>query len=122
MFWSPALESLRDMLMAGKIQELRLAFYQIYLDQEKQSSKAIREFSVIDKLRYPITRSDMDREYAADKDFWEAHGEGVEESVLEAHRKEQRSRWQKVDFDVKRVDEPIGDLDTVLVLTRPPRC
>lgn len=134
-YWWHAAQLLTGSLMAGKIQKVRLGYsatLQIrdpeeeaqYIEAEQaQHENPLENLSSISSLRYPHPRPDeeCDREYHEHKDLSRAIDKGRPHKFasFRALRTDQLTRRRRFDFVVTREDDPIGDVGTVLVLTRP---
>ena len=124
-YWFPACKGLRDLLLEGKIQRLRLTYDATYLPApERECNAGTRDeelFSAVDDLRHPRSKAEVTRERKEIADFMQARDEGRSHrfdswAALERHQEVQRER---LDFVVTREDDCPGDIGTVLVLTRP---
>ena len=121
--------------MAGKIQKLRLGYPATLLEtgipeDENQSTDAaqsphedpLEKLDAISCMRHPQpTKEEWDGEFAERVAFIKNAEEGKENvySSFTALLAEQDKRWQRLDFVVTREYDPVGDVGTVLVLTRP---
>lgn len=129
-YWWPAAKLLRGLLMAGKIQKLRLG-YNVALprkirtmEEEDQSTDAAQSppedplegLNAISNLREEDGLT-MDETTAFMNDARE-RGESRSSAWI-ALAAEREKRMQRFDFVVTREDDPVGDVGTVLVLTKP---
>lgn len=119
--------------MAGKIQKLKIGYSatlkvrpseEAALDMEvgpSQHENPLETLEAISHLRYPQPQEELDREYLETREFVRACREGGSHKFtsLSAFQADQQTRRQRLDFVVAREDDQIGDLGTVLVLTRP---
>ena len=118
-YWWPAVQALRDTMLAGKIEKLRLAYRLMY--PLPKNSESI--FTVIETLSTPSPRpkEEIERE---NREYWElqkAEDEGRPTVVSTAPELEQyfKKRRQRINFEFTQVNDSADDLGTVLVLTRP---
>lgn len=132
-YWWPAARLLAKGLMAGKIQKLKIGYSatlkvrpseEAALDMEvgqSQHENPLETLEAISHLRYPQPQEELDREYLETKEFARACREGGSHKFtsLSAFQADQQTRRQRLDFVVAREDDQIGDVGTVLVLTRP---
>lgn len=118
-FLWPIVEKLARMLMDGKIQRLRLAYTASYL--RPSCDEDLEGYHAIDTLRNSRSQEERDREEQEFSEYLAAgkNGRPHKFDSIGALYKDQGERRQKLDFVVSREDNPIGDVGTVLVLTRP---
>ena len=123
----PALKLTNGLLMAGKIQELRIRYSATLKvgDSAEQAGHSQRQnpledFESISFLRCPRSDEELEREHLEYKELLRFIEEGRPHKFdsLEALWADQKIRRQRFDFVVAREDDPIGDVGTVLVLTR----
>lgn len=122
--WLPA-KGLTLLLMDAKIHRLKLAFGVKYHGNiSDPRSDTEEEFTAIEELRYPFPDEEWEREKQEFGKHWEYNiSNGLEGYTnFDALHKEQKRRRQRLDFVVDRVDNPPGEIGTVLVLTRPANC
>lgn len=120
--------------MDGKIEKLTIGYCatlksRFSEEEEAQDTKAgkswheipLESLCSISYLRYPRPQDELDREHQEDMDFLRAlrHKRSHKFSSFNALSADQETRRQKFDFVVDRMDDPMGDVGTVLVLTRP---
>ena len=120
--------------MAGKIKKLRLgccATLKILAPDEEadQDIKAeqsghknpLESLTSVSYLRYPRRQDESDRYCDENEQFMRALGQKRSRKFpsFSALQADQERRRQRLDFVVNQEDDPIGDLGTVLVLTRP---
>lgn len=107
------------MLMERKIQRLRLAYTVTYLPSG--GDEDLESYAAIDDLRTPQPKEELDREEQECRDYRDASRAGRPhkfDSII-ALLDDQAKRRQRLDFVVSREDDSVGDIGTVLVLTRP---
>lgn len=128
-----ALGLLTASLMAGTIKQLRLSYLATLVtldsseDAQLKQAKDSRYKDPMDKLesisrlRYPHYWKEQERERLEDEEWRSALAEGRSHRFdsWEAFRDHQYARRERLNFVVTREDDPIGDVGTVLVLTRP---
>ena len=132
-YWWPAPRLLVAALMDGKIQQLRIA-YLVTLglrdwiqESGNQAAEPFRNkilaetLKFIHSLRYPRPQEELDREAHEGKALRTAIARGQPHKFdsMDALVADQVTRRQRFNFVVTREDVPVGDLGTVLVLTRP---
>lgn len=133
-YWWPAVRLMGGLLMAGKIEKLRVGYcatlkIRVPEEEEPQDIEAgqshhenpLESLSSISYLRHPQPQDELDREYRGHMDLRRAFSEQRSHrfpsfGALYAHQERRRQRF---DFVVNQEDDPIGDVGTVLVLTRP---
>ena len=132
-YWWPAPRLLIAALMAGKIQQLRIAYLATlrlgdsieesgYQETEDLRHKnPVENLETIHNLRYPRPQEELDREALEGKALRSAIARGQRHKFdsMTALVADQETRRQRFNFVVTREDDPVGDLGTVLVLTRP---
>ena len=132
-YWWPAPRLLIAALMAGKIQQLRIAYLatlrlgdSIPKSQSQEAEHLRRkdpleDLETISNLRHPQPQEELEREALEGKALRSAiaRGEPHKFDSMAALVADQKTRRQKFNFVVTREDDPVGDLGTVLVLTRP---
>ncbi|KAF6220023.1 hypothetical protein HO133_003848 [Letharia lupina] len=132
-YWWPAARGLTGLLMAGNIQELRIGYSatlkihapedEVRYEKAGQSpyENPLEDLGSISYLRYPRVAEELDREYSEYKDLRSALKEGRPHKFdsLGALYASQEMRRERCEFAVAREDDPVGDVGTVLVLTRP---
>lgn len=120
-------------LMTGKIKQLRLSYLATLTtpDSEEEAQRQEAEGSQykdpmerlesIDTLRYPQPDEELERERLEKEALLNAVEEGRQDrfGAWEALKADQETRRQRFNFVVTREDDPVGDVGTVLVLTRP---
>ena len=135
-YWWPAPRLLIAALMAGKIQQLRIAYLATLRlgdsIQEAQSQGAeharhkdsVEDLESISNFRYPRPQEELQREALEGKALRIAIARGQPHKFdsMAALHADQETRRQRFDFVITREDDPVGDLGTVLVLTRPTAC
>ena len=133
-YWWPAVQLMAELLMAGKIEKLRVGYcatlkIRVPEEEEPQAIEAgqshhenpLESLSSISNLRHPRPQDELDREWEEIEDFVRARREERSHkfpSILALYADQERRR-QRYDFVVNQEDDPIGDVGTVLVLTRP---
>ena len=121
--------------MAGKIEKLRIGYsatLEIPAPEEEEEAQDItpgqslhkdplESLNSISHLRYPGSKDEKDAEGQENVDLWRALREQRSHKFpsFKALLTDQKRRRQRLNFVVKREDDPIGDVGTVLVLTRP---
>ena len=118
----PAPRLLTAALMAGKIQKLRIAYSASLRRRESvQESPNQEALESISCLRYPRPQEELEREILEGKALRSAIARGQPHKFdsMAALCADQERRWQMFNFVITREDDPIGDLGTVFVLTRP---
>ena len=132
-YWWPAPRLLIAALMAGKIQQLRIAYLAtLRLGDSIQTSQSqeaehlrhedpVEDLETISNLRHPQPQEELKREALEGKALRSAiaRGECHKFDSMAALVADQETRRQRLNFVVTREDDPVGDLGTVLVLTRP---
>ena len=133
-YWWPAVHLLGGLLLAGKIEKLRVGYWatlkiRVQEEEEPQDIEAgqshhenfLKNLSSISYLRHPRPKDELDREYRENMDLRQALSEQRSHrfSSFGALYADQERRRQRFDFVVNQEDDPIGDVGTVLVLTRP---
>ena len=132
-YWWPAPRSLTAALMAGKIQQLRIAYSatmtldDLLRESPYQDAEHLRHIDsvegveAISNLRHPRPPEELEREALEGKALRRAiaTGQPHEFDSMDTLIADQERRRQKFNFVVTREDDPVGDLGTVLVLTRP---
>lgn len=133
-YWWPAARRLTELLMAGKIHELRIGYSatlkipapegedaQYKKAGQCQQENLLESLSSVSLLRYPQPQEERDRESSEYTDFMSAVREGrpPKFASVDALEADLQSKRLRIDFAVARQDDPIGDIGTVLVLTRP---
>ena len=132
-YWWSAPRLLIAALMAGKIQQLRIAYLatlrlgdSIQESQYQEAEHARHEDSVenlesISNFRYPRPQEELEREALEGKALRIAIARGQPHKFdsMAALHADQETRRQRFDFVITREDDPVGDLGTVLILTRP---
>ena len=132
-YWWPAPRLLIAALMAGKIQQVRISYLATLRlgdsIQESQYQEAehlphkdpVENLDSISNFRYPRPKEELDRESLEGKALRSAIARGQPHKFdsMAALLADQERRRQKLNFVITREDDPIGDLGTVLVLTRP---
>ncbi len=118
-FWWPAVHNLTGMLMEKKIQRLRLAYTVTYLRPGEDDD--LEGYEAIDYLRTPYSQEERARDNQEYREYQEASEAGRPPKFLSltALRHDQERRRRRLDFVVSREDDSVGDIGTVLVLTRP---
>lgn len=111
-------------LMDGKIQQLRLACLATLRLRNSVHSKhkdPVENLEAISCLSYPQPQEELRREALEGKALRSAIAKGQphEFDSMAALVADQETRRQRFNFVVTREDDPVGDLGTVLVLTRP---
>ena len=126
----PAPRLLIAALMDGKIQQLRIAYSAtLRLSDSIQDSRyqeaehlrhkdPVENLEAIHILRYPRPQEELDREALEGKALRSAIA-GGQRHKFAALVADQETRRQRFNFVVTREDDPVGDLGTVFVLTRP---
>jgi len=116
-YWWPAAFTLRNMLMDGKGQELRLAHYQTYLSSKSEEDSEMEpnamDYAAVKLLRYARCEMDLQRENQECRE-----GRPTAFPSFKALKEDQRNRKERLDSVTRREDDTLGDLVTVLVLTR----
>ena len=131
-YWWPAVRLMTELLMAGKIGELRIAYCATLRlrapeREEAQDIKArqsqhmgyLEILTCVSDLRYPRLQGEQDRgfeDFACAFNLYRRHK--IHSHGTCGYDQETRRR-QMLNFVVNREDNPIGDVGTVLVLTRP---
>ena len=129
-YWWPATRLLTSSLMAGKIQKVRIGYSgtlkirapgEEAWCQHENSLECLEKLDSVQCLRYPRSSEERRRESCERREFMRARNEGqlhkfTSQGALEA---DMQTRRQRFDFTVAREDDPIGEVGTVLVLTRP---
>lgn len=131
-YWWPALRLLTASLMAGKIKQLRLSYLATLTTlessevQHKEAKNSrykvpVERLESISTLRYPRPFEEREREDLEQETLQSAVYEGRPHKVgsWDALLADQETRRQRFNFVVTREDDPIGDVGTVLMLTRP---
>ena len=132
-YWWPAPRLLIAALMAGKIQQLRIAYLatlrlgdSIQESQHQEAEHArhkdpVENLESISNFRYPRPQEELDREALEGKALRIAIAKGQPRKFdsMAALLADQETRRQRFNFIITREDDPVGDLGTVLVLTRP---
>jgi len=118
-FWWPAVNTLTGMLMERKIQKLRLAYTVTYLHCGEDED--LEDYNAIKCLRHPQWQEEFAREDQERRDFQAASEAGRPQKFTSSVDllNDQITRRQRLDFAVSREDNVVGDMGTVLVLTRP---
>ena len=119
---------MRDLLLAGTIQKLRLACRRTYLAREPKAigsddkdASEIQIFTAIERLHYREFDADSHGEDSKYQPFNTAQHEGHTNSFPSPGEcvNEQERRQQRIRFTVTRVDDSYGEFGTVLELTHP---
>lgn len=119
--------------MAGKLHKLRIGYSATLeiggSEEEAQQREAglsqhkdpLEDLDSISELRYSRPQEELEREFPESKALRKALAQGGlhEFGTLKELLVDQNIRRQRLNFVVSREDDPIGDLGTVLVLTRP---
>ena len=119
--------------MAGELQKLRIghsATLETRGSEEEaqqreaglcQHSDPLEDLDSISELRYSRPQEELEREFSESKTLRKALAQGRphEFGTLKELLVDQNIRRQRLNFDVSREHNPIGNLCTVLVLTRP---
>ena len=131
--WWPASQLMTALLMAGNIKQLRISYSATLAindsEEETQHQEAeksqhkdpLEKLDSISYLRYPYRNEERKRERLERQDLKSALDEERPHkfSSLGALLADQYTRRQRLNFVLTRTDDPIGDIGTVLVLTRP---
>ena len=129
----PAPRLLVAALMDGKIQQLRIAYLatlrlgdSIQESQHQEAEHArhkdpVENLESISNFRYPRPQEELDKEALEGKALRIAIAKGQLHKFdsMAALLADQEMRRQRFNFVITREDDPVGDLGTVLVLTRP---
>jgi len=124
-FWWPAVKGLTKILMEGKIQTLRLGYSATLInfnfDDTGDSDIPLNDLSAIEILRYNHPEEEQRRESDEFTEYRAAAKNGLSRKFnpISALMEDQLKRRQRLDFVVSREDNPVGDVGTVLILTRP---
>ena len=132
-YWWPAPCLVTASVMAGNIKQLRLGYLAtlttLGLEEEVRHKEAggsrykdpMDRLESISILRYPQPDEEQEREHLEKKALLSAVEEGRADrfGAWEALLADQETRRQRFNFVVTREDNPIGDVGTVLILTRP---
>ncbi|CAF9931326.1 MAG: hypothetical protein ALECFALPRED_004977 [Alectoria fallacina] len=116
-----------ESLMAGRIQRLRIGYSATLKIRTPEAEAQHIETGHGNYLEYRDSilvlgnPQPIEERIRENQDLRNALAEGHPHQFtsFEALKADQRTRWQRFDFAVAREDDRIGEVGTVLVLTRP---